>query len=240
MTVVEELRAAVSSKKLVVLVARCTVTYEGRASSKLGEGDRVILIKEDGSVIVHRPVGYEPVNYQPPGSVVSVEGDDDGFRIIVTRTKRRERLLIEVHSVKHFFSAKLEDSARFTMWGDEEDLRRAILADPSRMLGENLKPVGAEVSLGSAGFADAVFVDSEGNLVVVEVKREKASVEAVYQLKRYVERIKRETGRKVRGILAAPGFTVSAIRALKAEGLEYRQVSMKDAREVLSRLTAFW
>jgi len=58
---------AVSERKVVVVVGNCWVDYRGRASSRLEAGERIVVVKEDGSVLVHRPVGYEPVNWQPAG-----------------------------------------------------------------------------------------------------------------------------------------------------------------------------
>ena len=65
---VERIREAIRSKRLLIVVGRMEVSYAGRASSILGSGDRVLMIKPDGSVLIHRPMGYEPVNWQPPGS----------------------------------------------------------------------------------------------------------------------------------------------------------------------------
>ncbi|MCC6003526.1 MAG: endonuclease NucS [Thermofilum sp.] len=237
MSLVEELRQSIQRKNTVILVARCTITYEGRASSKLGEGERIILIKEDGAVIVHRPFSYEPVNYQPPGSIITVEEAEGSCRLIALRPRIHEKMVIELKEVKHFFSSRLEDRAEFHMWGDEQDLRQAIILDPVSTLGEELELVGSEFSLGSAGYADIVFRDKEGNLVVVEVKRKTADVSSVYQLKRYVEKIRRECKKnlKVRAILAAPKFTPAAIVVLKREGLEYREVNLQHARKILKQ-----
>lgn len=237
MTIVEELRQALYKKNTVILVARCTISYEGRASSKLGEGERIVIIKEDGAVIVHRPFGYEPVNYQPPGSIVTVEEGNGILKLIILRPRIHEKMSVEIKEIKHFYSSRLEDQAEFQMWGDEEDLKQAILLDPVSMLGEELELIDSEFSLGSAGYADIVFRDKKGDLVVVEVKKKTADVTAVYQLKRYVDKIKRESGKNlaVRAILVAPKFTHSAIVALKREGLEYREISLQFARKVLKR-----
>jgi RecB family endonuclease NucS len=64
---------------LVTLFGRCTVTYEGRAASELGAGDRHLMLKPDGSALVHTETGQQPVNWQPPGCEhdCRVEGDDD-------------------------------------------------------------------------------------------------------------------------------------------------------------------
>ena len=60
-------KKAIASRKMLILVGSCRVNYKGRASSKLESGERVLIIKEDGSILVHRSKGYEPINWQPPG-----------------------------------------------------------------------------------------------------------------------------------------------------------------------------
>jgi len=237
MAMIEELRQALYRKETVILIAKCSIFYEGRASSKLSEGERIIIIKEDGAVIVHRPFGYEPVNYQPPGSIVTIEEDEGIIKLNVLRPRIHEKMVIEIKELKHFYSSRLEDQAEFQMWGDEEDLKQAIILDPAGMLGEELQLVGSEFSLGSAGYADIVFRDKNGNLVVVEVKKKTADVSAVYQLKRYVDKIRKEGGSNVsvRAILVAPRFTQSALVALKREGLDYREVSLQHARKILKQ-----
>jgi len=63
----------------------------------------------------------------------------------------------------------------------------------------------------------------DGNLVVLELKRRKADLHAVSQLKRYVEALSKEHG-NVRGILVAPSLTSGAKKLLEKEGLEFRKV----------------
>ena len=60
----EKIRDGLRSKSLVILVGLMEVFYEGRAASSLGEGERLLIVKQDGSMLVHRPMGYEPVNWQ--------------------------------------------------------------------------------------------------------------------------------------------------------------------------------
>jgi RecB family endonuclease NucS len=58
-----------SKRKTLLIVGNCWVDYHGRASSKLEPGERIVIFKKDSSVLVHRPVGYEPINWQPPGCI---------------------------------------------------------------------------------------------------------------------------------------------------------------------------
>ncbi|RLG02887.1 MAG: hypothetical protein DRN54_03790 [Thaumarchaeota archaeon] len=56
----EKIREGLRSKSLVILVGLMEVYYEGRAASSLGAGERLLIVKQDGSMLVHRPMGYEP------------------------------------------------------------------------------------------------------------------------------------------------------------------------------------
>lgn len=235
----ERIAEAIAQRKLVVLLASCTVSYEGRAVSRLGEGERLILIKPDGCTLVHRPYGSLPVNYQPEGSLVSVRREEGAIVIVSARVKPSEKLVIRVTRVLHLVTAELVDNAEFEMGGSEHEIRDAIAEAAELLLGEKLRPVEAEAKLSGTGFADLLMVDEKGNFVVVEVKRDRADVEAVYQLKRYVEHLRGAVGPRVRGILAAPSISRKAYAALGREGLEYRRLNLRQLAKVREGLTRF-
>lgn len=230
----EKLREGIRSRSLIVLTGLMEVFYEGRASSSLGEGERLLLIKQDGSVLVHRPTGYEPVNWQPPGSLISVIVRDGVLVIEARRLSPEEILRVVVKKVYSIESHKLEDSAEFAMHATEEEMKRAILLEPS-LIEEGFKPIEDERRAGRAGFVDIFGVDSSGNLVVVEIKRRNATSEDVRQLVSYVKEIEKELGRRPRMILAAPGVQRSASRELAAYGVEFKCLSPKRCHEILKR-----
>jgi hypothetical protein len=58
---------AIDRAEMVTVFGRCTVEYEGRAASTLGPGERLVMLKPDGTVLVHTDEGQKPVNWQPPG-----------------------------------------------------------------------------------------------------------------------------------------------------------------------------
>jgi len=74
---------------------------------------------------------------------------------------------------------------------------------------------------------DLCGIDKYGNFVIIEFKRRKAGLEAVSQLKRYVDEIRKEKGEKVRGILAAPDITENALKLLRESNLEFLKISKK-------------
>lgn len=230
----EKLREGIRSRSLIILVGLMEVFYEGRASSSLGEGERLLLIKQDGSVLVHRPTGYEPVNWQPPGSLVSVVMKNDALLIEARRLNPEEILRIIVKRVYSLETHKLEDLAEFAMYATEEEMKRAILLRPS-LIEEGFKPIEDERRAGRSGFMDIFGVDSSGNLVVVEIKRKNATPEDVRQLVSYVKEIEKELGRRPRMILVAPGVKKSTSRELAAYGIEFRCLSPKICSEILRR-----
>ena len=230
----EKIREGLRSKSLVILVGLMEVFYEGRASSSLGAGERLLLIKQDGSLLVHRPTGYEPVNWQPPGSLIDVFLRDGALVIEARRISPQEVLRVIVKKVYSIDTYRLKDSAEFAMYATEEEMKKAILLEPS-LIEEGFKPVEEERRAGQAGFIDILGVDSSGNLVVVEIKRRNATTEDVKQLLSYANEIEKEFGKKPRMILAAPGVQKSAIRELTSYGMEFRCVTPRRCHEILQR-----
>ena len=90
-----------------ILVARCEIAYHGRATTRLGAGDRVILFKDDGSLCVHADRGYKPLNYMAGPTTVKEEGDV----IRVYRAASDETLVIVVHEVHEDARHELDDDA---------------------------------------------------------------------------------------------------------------------------------
>lgn len=230
----EKIRDGLRSKALVILVGLMEVFYEGRAASSLGAGERLLVIKQDGSMLVHRPMGYEPVNWQPPGSKVDVALRDGEIVIEARRVSPQEVLRIVLKDVYMVETYRLEDSAEFAMYATEEEMKEAILLEPS-LIEEGFKPIEEERRAGRAGFIDILGVDSAGNLIVVELKRRNATAEDVKQLVSYVREIEQEFGRRPRMILAAPGVQRSATRELTAYGVEFRCITPKRCHEILQR-----
>lgn len=226
------IQQALSRRQLLLVVGNCMVYYEGRASSKLDWGERLLIVKSDGSVMVHRPTGYEPVNWQPPGSVFQVEFEEGKLKIRAARLQPREVLNILFDKVFHVLAGDLRDEGEFSMYVTEVDMRKALM-DMPELIEEGFHPLTSEKDLGESGFLDILGEDSQGNLVVVEIKRNPAGRDAVLQLERYVRRLREKTGKHVRGIIAAPEIRREAQPLLAALKLEFKPVSPKKCYEAL-------
>ena len=219
----ELLQEAVRGRMVIVLIGRCRVRYSGRAGSLLEEGERVILLKNDGSLLVHRSTGYKPVNWQPPGSSASFRLE--GGKLVITSVRERpvERIVIELSEVKAVFCTRLVDAAPFEMYMTEEELRDFLYSHPE-VIEEGLRSVAREKELKS-GKVDIFAVDKSGNPVVIEVKRGRVGEKEVLQLYRYVSEL-RLTNPGVRGVIVAPEIDSRAQVMLAELGLEYRVVDL--------------
>jgi RecB family endonuclease NucS len=186
------LEKAFRSRSFVLVIGRCRVDYEGRASSTLGWGERVTIVKQDGSVMVHRPYGYEPVNWQPPKCMMRVSQLETGeLTITASRPQPRETVSIGFQEITLVATGDLADSGEFALHVTEEQMKQAILIAPD-LVEPGLKPLEEEKSLRDAGFTDIYAEDSAGNLVVIELKRNPATKDAVMQLERYLDTLRKK------------------------------------------------
>ncbi|WP_083818282.1 endonuclease NucS [Thermococcus sp. 4557] len=213
--------SALSSEAMLTIFARCRVHYDGRAKSELGSGDRVIIIKPDGAFLIHQSKKREPVNWQPPGSFVTIEERDGIIILRSVRRKPKEILEVELEEVYLVSLFKAEDYEELALTGSEAEMAEMIFRNPE-LIEPGFKPLFREKQIGH-GIVDILGRDGDGNLVVLELKRRKADLHAVSQLKRYVEALSREH-ESVRGILVAPSLTSGAKKLLEKEGLEFRKV----------------
>lgn len=229
----EAVRSALSKRRMIIIAGNCWVDYHGRARSTLNPGERIIMIKRDGSVLVHRPKGYEPVNWQPPGCVFHSGLNGDILFIKAVRRKPRETLQIFFDRIYFLAAMSLTDEGEFSLYASEEDMQEAILIQPS-LVEEGLRPITYEKKV-DPGFIDVYGVDKDGRMVVIEIKRRTAGKEAALQLSRYVESLKSTVNREIRGILVAPKIAKGVQKMLVTLGLEFKRLDPKKCAEVLKK-----
>lgn len=206
---------------LISVFGRCTVEYDGRASSSLGPGRRLLVLKPDGSALVHTAEGRTPVNWQPPGCEHRASVRDGRLRVVSVRSNPDERLDVQFAAVEQFTAFDAGGGDDLDLRGSEEDLRRHILDDPS-ILEAGFEPLETERET-AAGPMDIFGEDADGVPVVVELKRRRVGPDAASQLSRYVEALRRELGdgAAVRGVLVAPSVTERTAALLDRKGLEF-------------------
>ncbi|MHA1410068.1 MAG: endonuclease NucS [Candidatus Odinarchaeia archaeon] len=238
------LQRALSKNKLIIIIGEFKVDYSGRASSFIDYGERILIIKKDHSVLIHKHKGATPINWQPPGNLINVTYDGNEIIINVLRKKPRERLLI---SIRHIFSLQilnLTDSAELEMYASEKQMQKAVFKQPS-LISDDFRPVKIEKPV-EPGFIDVYGYDSKGNLIIVELKRVTANKTAVLQLKKYINTFSKLVKEgKIKGVLAAPAITKQAEILLNQLNLEFKHLDPHLCAEIVkegkrNKLTEFF
>ena len=240
-----ELEAAFDRGDLISVFGRCTVSYEGRAASDLGAGDRLLVLKPDGAALVHTDEGRQPVNWQPPGSEHRAAVREGRLRVVSTRSSPEETLTVRFSGIHQLSAMPVTGGRDLELHGSEEDLRTRILERPD-LIEPGFEPRETERP-SSAGPMDVFGVDADGNPVVVELKRRRVGPDAVGQLARYVRALREELGvdadsadaatdpvdialdpdtpadprLEVRGVLVAPSITDRAAERLADRGFTH-------------------
>jgi endonuclease len=219
-----------------LIVARCSVEYSGRLSARLPEALRLVMLKADGSVLVHADAGgYKPLNWMTPPTVVE---EEDG-RIVVRKLKGDDRLEIVLAEVLSDVTHAMDfDAANLEKDGVEAHLQE-LLADAPTWCGEGFRLVRREWPT-DIGPVDLMCRDGEDGWVAVEIKRV-GTIEAVEQLSRYLERIRLDPAMAdCRGVLAAQVIKPQARVLAEARGLDWVEVDLAELRgERVPALTLF-
>ena len=201
-----------------LIVARCEVVYTGRLTAFLPESTRLLMLKSDGSVLVHADAGgYKPLNWMTPPTVV----EEAGATIVVRKKagKTEDRLEIRIAEVLSDVTHDMGESAALQKDGVERDLQEELAAQP-HALGEELHLIRREWPT-DIGPVDLMCKDEGGNWVAVEIKRV-ATIDAVEQLTRYLERI----DGACRGVLAAQSVKPQARTLAEARGIRCVEVDL--------------
>src|ERR671933_1137285 len=209
-----------------LIVARCSVEYSGRLSARLPEALRLVMLKADGSVLVHADAGgYKPLNWMTPPTVVE---EEDGL-IVVRKLKGEDRLEIHLAEVvSDVAHAMDEDADRLEKDGVERDLQ-LLLADAPGWCGEGFRLVRREWPT-DIGPVDLMCRDDDDGWVAVEIKRV-GTIEAEGQRSRYLERSRPEAALAgCRGILAAEQIKPQARVLAEARGLRWVEVDLAEVR----------
>src|ERR1700753_3129602 len=151
-----------------LIVARCEVTYSGRLHAFLPEPTRLLMIKADGSVLVHADAGgFKPLNWMTPPTVF----EDRGELLVVRKRagKTEDRLEIKLVEVLSDVEHEMGEAAGLEKDGVERDLQEALAASPEA-LGDLLRLDGREWPTES-GPVDLMCRDEENGWVAVEIKR---------------------------------------------------------------------
>jgi RecB family endonuclease NucS len=206
-----------------LIVARCEVRYSGRLDALLPEALRLIMIKADGSVLVHADHGsYKPSNWMTPPVAIE-EGDG---RIVVRKHANgtEDRLDIRVAEVISDVEHDMGEAAALEKDGVEAHLQE-LLAEAPQWCGEGFRLVRREWPT-DIGPVDLMCRDESDGWIAVEIKR-LGTIDAVEQLTRYLERIRLDPAMAdCRGVLAAQTIKPQARVLAESRGIACAEVDL--------------
>lgn len=172
-----------------IIQSDCEVIYDGRGHTELARGVRLIIIKDDNTVIIHRTTGVKPTNYM--GTVISFNEYDEhddyndiDIHYIEAKSKKETLTIINYRMIIDLRLPIIQDSADFDQIGTERQLQEWLSRNFSEVFGLNTVFIMREFQTGD-GACDLLGFDKEDSkAVLVEVKR-KAVKKDVYQIIRY-------------------------------------------------------
>lgn len=214
------------------MIARCSVDYAGRLSAHLPLATRLLLLKGDGSVLVHSDsLSYKPLNWMSPPCTLTVldpdpEQSDAGVVELwkVSHVKTADLLVISIHEILHDSIHELGIDPGLQKDGVEADLQR-LLAEQIELLGDGYQLVRREY-MTAIGPVDILAKDPGGGSVAVEIKR-RGDIDGVEQLTRYLELLNRDPLlTPVAGVFAAQEIkpqarTLATDRGIRCVTLDY-------------------
>ena len=215
-----------------LVIAKCSVDYEGRLTAHLPLATRLLLVKADGSVLVHSDGGsYKPLNWMsPPCAMAEVSPEEhetaDGVTAVwlVQHAKSEDRLRVLIHDVLHDSSHELGVDPGLVKDGVEAHLQK-LLAEHIHTLGDGWSLVRREY-MTAIGPVDILCRDASGASVAVEIKR-RGDIDGVEQLTRYLELMNRDPHLSpVTGVFAAQEIkpqarTLATDRGIRCVTLDY-------------------
>jgi endonuclease len=206
-----------------LIVARCEVRYTGRLDALLPEALRLIMVKSDGSVMVHADHGgFKPSNWMTPPTVIE---EADGHIVVRKHAGDTEdRLDIRVAEVLSDVTHDMGEAAALEKDGVEAHLQE-LLAEQPHWCGEGFRLVRREWST-DIGPVDLMCRDGRDGWIAVEIKRV-GTIDAVEQLSRYLERIRLDPAMAgCRGVLAAQQVKPQARVLAESRGIDCVEVDL--------------
>jgi len=211
-----------------LLVARCSVDYSGRLKTHLPEALRLIMFKLDGGVSIWHDGGssVKPQNWMTPPTVIE---EKDGTIVVRKHAGATEdRLDICIAEVISDVTHDMGEAAALEKEGMERELQE-LLADAPEWCGEGFRLFKREFAT-DIGPVDLMCKDGDDEWVAVEIKRV-ATIDAVEQLTRYLERIKVDPSFSAcRGVLAAQQIKPQARVLAESRGIACVEVDIEVLR----------
>ena len=211
-----------------LVIARCSVDYEGRLSAHLPTALRLLMVKADGCVAIHADGGaYKPLNWMnAPNRLVEEEAC-----WIVTNPKG-ETLTISLEEIIH--------DSDWTLGTDPGLQKDGVEAHLQELLAANTDAIAAGLTLVRREFptdigpVDLLCRDVDGRAIAIEVKR-RGDIGGVEQLARYLERLELDPSlRGVRGIFVAQQIKPQAKVLAGSRDIECVEIDYDELRGIES------
>jgi RecB family endonuclease NucS len=209
-----------------VVIARCSVDYAGRLSAHLPLATRLLMLKGDGSILVHSDSGsYKPLNWMNPPCTISVREPDEeqaalGVQQVwrVSQAKTADILYVLIYEILHQLEHHLGEDPGLIKDGVEAQLQE-MLAEHLEVWDEKATLIRREYFT-AIGPVDILAKDGSGQTVAIELKR-RGDIDGVEQLTRYLELLNRDPQlRPVRGVFAAQEIKPQARTLAEDRGIE--------------------
>lgn len=219
-----------------LVIARCTVDYDGRLTAHLPEAVRLLMVKADGCVAIHADGGaYKPLNWMNSPNTLTVDDDpeaEDARAVWTVRNPGGETLTITLHEVLSDEAHEMGLDPGLQKDGVEAHLQKLLAADPTAIL-DGLRLVRREYPT-DIGPVDLLCRDARGETVAIEVKR-RGEIDGVEQLTRYLEFLNRDPLlRPVRGVFVAQEIRPQARVLAEDRGIGCVVVNYDDLRGIES------
>ena len=230
-----------------LVIADCSVDYAGRLTAHLPKARRLLMLKGDGSILIHSETGsYKPLNWMnPPCNYSTHEPDEEqvvnGVKEIwrVSQAKTADILWVQIYEIHTDINHELGKDPGLIKDGVEAHLQE-LLAAQIELIGAGSQLVKREY-MTAIGPVDILAKDSNGQSVAIEIKR-RGEIDGVEQLTRYLELMNRDAALSpVRGIFAAQEIKPQARTLAEDRGIECLILDYEQLRtEAVDPDALFW
>jgi RecB family endonuclease NucS len=209
-----------------LVIADCSVDYAGRLTAHLPRAKRLLLLKNDGSILVHSDSGsYKPLNWMnPPCTIDRQKASPEAQALgivetwLVQQAKTADMLQINVFEILEDIEHHLGEDPGLIKDGVEAHLQE-MLAEQLHLVDEGVTLIRREFFT-AIGPVDILAKSAEGQTIAIELKR-RGDIDGVEQLTRYLELLNRDPAfAPVRGIFAAQEIKPQARTLATDRGIE--------------------
>ncbi|MFX0116844.1 MAG: endonuclease NucS domain-containing protein [Candidatus Hodarchaeota archaeon] len=225
-----ELAALLSARvtiTMLMVTGNCRAEFDGRIKSFLDWGDRLLIVKPDESIILHGPVAVKPLNWQKEKEgAVKFLMKENQLVMSTYRPRTKERFEIFFREVYLAFGFAARDLAKLEILGDESHFAR-YLSENLDLIESGLELISLELET-PHGSIDLFCRDHQGTEVIIELKKQGATLADAHQLERYRDSFAGEREKGIRAMLVAPSFSSRVKRYLLKKGLEAAIIAWQD------------